>query len=114
GKREDQIIEKDGAVDRAELEPEARGKAFVRGIERNSKERRPRDAADSGIAVGHGHPVDQDEPDDLAEGERHDGEIGAAQSQHGKAEKNAPEAGEAAATGSRIQNDRPKAFASSA
>ena len=91
-----EVIKKDGAVDRAELEPETGGKAFVRGVERNAEEGRPRDAADPGIAVGHRHPVDQDEPDDLAEGERHDGEVVAAQPQHGKAEQNAPERGKAA------------------
>ncbi len=39
-------------------------------------------------------PVDDDEADDLAEGERHDGEIVAAQAQHGEAEQHAPERGE--------------------
>src|SRR5262249_19240983 len=96
GKREDQIIEKDGAVDRAELESEARSKALVRRIEWDTEESRPRDAADSSVAVGHGHPVDQNEPNDFAEAERHDGEIVAAQSQHGKAEQDAPERREAA------------------
>ena len=51
----------------------------------------PRDAADSGVAVGDRHPVDQDEANDLAEGERDDGEIIAAQPQHGKAEHQAPQ-----------------------
>jgi membrane fusion protein, multidrug efflux system len=60
------------------------------------EERRPRDAADSSVTVGHGDPVDQNESDDFAEGERHDGEIVAAQSQHGKAEQDAPERGETA------------------
>ncbi len=38
-------------------------------------------------------PVDDDETDDLAEGERHDRKIVAAQAQHGKAEQHAPERG---------------------
>ena len=93
---EDQVVEKDGAVDRAEFEPEAGGEAVVGGVERNAEESRPRDAADAGIAVGHRHPVDQDEADDLAEGERDDGEIVAAQPQHRKSEQDAPERREAA------------------
>ena len=36
-------------------------------------------------------PVQQDEPDDLAEAERDDGEIVAAQAQHRKAEQDARE-----------------------
>src|SRR4030095_6258274 len=72
--REDQVREEDGAVDRAELEPESGGEAFVGGVERNAEKARPRDAADAGIAVGHRHPIDQDQPDDLAGRERHDGE----------------------------------------
>ena len=49
-----------------------------------------RNAADAGIAVGQVDPVDQHHADDLAEGERHDREIVAAQPQDRKAENDAP------------------------
>ena len=45
-------------------------------------------------AAGEILPVEQDEPDDLAEAERDDGEIVAAQPQHRKAEQEAGEGGE--------------------
>ena len=92
--RQDQVIEKDDAIERREFEAEYRGKAVVVGIERNAEEGRPRNAGDAGIAVGQRRPVDQDEADDLAEGERDDGEIIAAQPQHRKAEQDAPERGQ--------------------
>ncbi|MEZ0081350.1 hypothetical protein ABIF72_003824 [Bradyrhizobium japonicum] len=53
-----------------------------------------RNAGDAVGAAGEALPVDDDEADDLAEGERHDGEIVAAQAQHGEAEQHAPERGE--------------------
>ena len=59
-------------------------------------------------------PVDQDDADDLAEAERHDGEIVAAQTQHRKAEQEAPNAASMPASGRQTQNDRPKFSASSA
>ncbi len=48
-------------------------------------------AADAVGAAGQALPVDDDEADDLAEGQRDDGEIVAAQPQHRKAEQHAPE-----------------------
>ena len=45
-------------------------------------------------SAGDALPVEQHEADDLAEGERDDGEIVAAQPQHRKAEQDAPERGE--------------------
>ena len=101
--RQDHVVEEDRAVDRAELEAERRGEAVVGGVERNAEEGRARNAGDAGIAVGDRHPVDQHEPDDLAEGERDDGEIVAAQPQHRKAEHDAPERGEDA--GERQQHE---------
>ncbi len=44
-------------------------------------------------------PVDEHEPDDLAERQRHDGEIVAAQAQHRKAQQYAPKGGEQAGDG---------------
>ena len=62
--------------------------------ERQPEEARPRNAGDAVGAVGEALPVDQDEADDLAEGQRDDGEIVAAQAQHRKAEHHAPAGGE--------------------
>ena len=64
------------------------------GVERNAEQGRPRDAGDAVRAAGQALPVDDDEADDLAERQRDDGEIVAAQPQHGKAEHHAPECGE--------------------
>ena len=69
-------------------------KPVVARRERNAEHGRPRNAGDAVRAAGHALPVEQDEADDLAEGERDDGEIVAAQPQHGKAEQHAPERGE--------------------
>ena len=45
-------------------------------------------------AVGEVEPVDQHQADDFAEGQRHDGEIVAAQPQHRKAQDDAPQGGQ--------------------
>jgi hypothetical protein len=50
-----------------------------------------RDIRDAVRPVGHGRPVDQDDADNLAEGERDDGEIVASKSQHREAENDAPQ-----------------------
>ena len=55
---------------------------------------RARNAGNAVGAVGDLVPVEQDEPDDLAEAESHDGQIVAAQPQHRKAEQNACQGGE--------------------
>ena len=68
----------------------AREAAFL-VVERKAEEARPRDARNAVRSAGHALPVEQHQPDDLAEGERDDGEIVAAQPQHGKAEQHAPE-----------------------
>ena len=88
--RQDQIEEKDGAVDRRIGEMEDRGEAVVVVVEGNAEKADVRDAGDAGVTVGQVDPVDQDDADDFAEGERHDGEIVAAQPQHRKAEDDAP------------------------
>ena len=62
--------------------------------ERQAEERRPRDARNAVRAAGEVLPVEQDQADDLAEAERDDGEIVAAQPQHRKSEQDAPEGGE--------------------
>ena len=87
--------------------PEARGEAVGAVDEGNAEEGRPRHARDAGIAVGQVDPVDQHQADDLAEGERDDREVVAAQPQHRKAEQDAPERGEDA--GDRQQHpERPR------
>ena len=63
-------------------------------VERDAEEARPRDAGDAVRPAGEALPVEQHEADDLAERERDDGEIVAAQPQHRKAEQDAPERGE--------------------
>ncbi len=50
-------------------------------------------AGDAVGPVGHVGPVEQDDAHDLAEGERHDGEIVAAEPEHGEAENDAPQRG---------------------
>jgi hypothetical protein len=65
-------------------------------------------------SAGQGRPVDQDEADDLAEGERDDGEIVAAQAQHRKAEQDAPERRQDAGQRQADPERQPKCLASSA
>ncbi len=92
--RQDQIKQKDDAVGRREFDAESGRQPIVARRQRNAEHGRPRNAADAVRAAGQALPVDDDEADDLAEGERDDGQIIAAQSQHGKAEQHAPEGGE--------------------
>ena len=94
GQRQDEVIKKDDAIDRAERQSEHGGKAVIVGVEGNAEKRRPRDAADAGIAVGERGEIDDHHANDLAEGERNDGKVVAAQPQYRKAEQNAPERGE--------------------
>ncbi len=87
--------------------PKQRGEAAFAVDEGNPEEARPRHAADAGIAVGQVDPVDQHQADDLAEGERDDREVVAAQPQHREPEQDAPERGEHA--GDRQQHpERPR------
>ena len=90
-RHQDHVEEKDRPMQRRELEPEGRGEARIGRVERDAEEARSRDSRDARIAAGDVDPVDQDEADDLAERERHDGEVVAAQAQHREAEDDAPE-----------------------
>ena len=74
--------------------PSLAGEPVFARCQRDAEKARPRDAGDAVRAAGQALPVDDDEADDLAEGERDDGEIVAAQPQHRKAEQHAPERGE--------------------
>ena len=58
------------------------------------KKRRPRDVRQAVRAARHVVPVQQDDADDLAEAERHDRQVVAAQAQHREAEQDAEEGGE--------------------
>ena len=62
---------------------------------------------DADVAVGEIDPVDEHEADDLAERQRDDGEIVAAQAQHRKAEQHPPESGEDAGDG-QADPERPR------
>ncbi len=67
----------------------------VRG-EGHAEEGRPRDAGDAVRPVRHLVPVEQDDADDLAEAERDDRQVVAAQPQHRKAEREPETGGEGA------------------
>ncbi len=84
--RKDNVIEKNDAVRRRELQPEGCGEAVVGGIEGYAEERRARDSGNAVWPAREVLPVQQDEADDLAETERDDGQIIAAQPQHWKTE----------------------------
>ena len=60
-----------------------------RAVERHAEEGRARDVGDAVRAAGHRVPVEQDDPDDLAEAEGHDRQVVAAQAQHREAEQDA-------------------------
>ncbi len=89
--RQDHIIEEQLAVDRRVFHPEIIVEAAGAVSKHEPEERDLRDRADAGAAAGERAPVDEDGADDLAEGERHDREIVAAQSQHREAEDHAPQ-----------------------
>ena len=72
------------------------------------KKRRARDAGDAVGAAGEDAPVEQDDPDDLAEAEGHDGEIVAAQAQHREAQQDAEVAASRPASGRQSQKLKPK------
>ncbi len=88
--RDDDVEQEDGALDRRVFHAEQMREAFVVIRERDTEEGRARDRGDAGIAVGQVRPVDQDEADDLAEGQRHDSEVVAAQAQDRETEDDAP------------------------
>ena len=93
-KRENEIIKKYHAMRRRVVQAERRGKPFARSVEWQAEERRARNSGDAVRPAGETLPVEQDKPDDLAEAERDDGEIIAAQAQHRKAEQYAGKRGE--------------------
>ena len=78
-------------MDSGELQPEEGGETLVAVLERQAEERRARHAGNAGIAAGEIDPVDGHEANDLAECQRDDGQVVAAQPQHRKAEQDAPE-----------------------
>ena len=73
------------------FEAEGGGEAIFVVGERNAEERWARNVADAVRAAGEIVPVDEDDADDFAEGERHDGEIVAAQAQDREAEDDSPQ-----------------------
>ena len=72
--------------------PEKAVEAGVPGlVEGETEEGRLRDAVDAVCPACQALPVQDDDADDLAEGERHDGEVVAAQAKHRKGKRNAEE-----------------------
>ncbi len=67
-----------------------------RTFEHHPEQGRARNVGEPVGPAGHLPPVEQDDPDDLAETERHDRQVVAAQAQHGEAEQNAERGGERA------------------
>ena len=82
-----------------EFEPEGRRESRLRCRKWKSEEARSRNTRDARVTAGDVDPIDEHHPDDLAEGERDDGEIVAAQAQHREAENDAPERRENAGDG---------------
>ena len=84
GQREDQVIEKDDAMRRRVLQSEEGGKGRIvaRRLERQAEEGRARNRGYPVRPAREVGPVHQDDADDLAEAERDDGEVVAAQPQH--------------------------------
>ncbi len=79
---------------RRKFDAEPGRKPVVAGRERDAEQGGAGNAGDAVRPAGQALPVDDDEADDLAEGQRDDSEIIAAQPQHGKAEQHAPEGSE--------------------
>ena len=96
GERQDDVVEEHDAVQRGVLDAERAAEAAGRavGVERQPEEARARDAGDAVRAAGQALPVEQHDADHLAERQRHDGEIVAAQAQDREAQQDAPERGE--------------------
>ena len=87
---EDDVIKEDDAIDGTEVQAEKPMKAGVPGlVERETEEGRLRDAVDAVRTARQALPVQENDADDLAEGQRHDGEVVASQAKHGKGERNA-------------------------
>ena len=89
--RQDQVEQEHHAMRRRIVETEGRGEAALGVGERQAEEARARDARNAVRSAGQALPVQQHQADDLAKRQRDDGEIVAAQPQHGKAQQDAPE-----------------------
>jgi len=89
--RQDQIEQEHDAVGRRKFNAEPGGEAVVAGRQRNAEQGRAWNAADAVGTAGQALPIGDDEPDNLAERQRDDGEIIAAQPQHRKAQHDAPQ-----------------------
>ena len=92
--RQDQVVEEDDPVLGRELDARTTAWKAVApsggaALERQAEEGRPRDVGDAVRPAGHLVPVQQHDADDLAEAERDDRQIVAAQPQHRKAEQDA-------------------------
>jgi hypothetical protein len=72
-----------------EAEERGEGRIVAGRLERQAEERGARNRADAVRAAGEFGPVHQDDADDLAEAERHDRQVVAAQAQRRPAEKDA-------------------------
>ena len=90
---QDQVVEEDrcGAPARTRCRRTVEGRHAVvdRRLEGQAEEGRARNRGDAVRAAGKLGPVDQDDADDLAEAERDDGEVVAAQAQRRQAEQHA-------------------------
>src|SRR5581483_3750941 len=93
---EDQVVEEDDALDGRVLEPEEIGKAALAAVLefKQAEEGRPRYVEEAVRPASQALPVAQDDADDLAEGEGHDGKVVAAQPENREAEDHPPEGGE--------------------
>src|SRR3989304_224638 len=87
--REDHVIEKDDPVQRREFETESLRESAFAFDEGDAEEARTRNASDAVGAAGEGGPIDDPKADELAERERYDRKIVAAQPQHREAEQDA-------------------------
>ena len=76
---QDDVIEIDDALERRIVEAEYVGKTSFPALELDAEQRRPRNAGDAVRPVCEVVPVQKHDADDLAEGERHDGQIVATQ-----------------------------------
>ena len=90
---QDDVVEEDQAVDAVERNAQHLRYGLLagrRGLgEDRAEQGRAGDRADAGRTVGEVDPVEDDQPDDLAEAQGDDGEIVAAQTQHREAEQDA-------------------------
>jgi hypothetical protein len=68
----------------------------ARALEGQAEKAGARDAVDAVRTAGDALPVDEDNADDFAERQRHDGQVVAAKAQDREAERHAPKCGEEA------------------